>query len=75
MPEQMLVGMRIAGGILVGLAVLRFMWIGKEDHDRSGNAPLTPTFSALDPDLMPKADRAIKLGLAGGILLLLSYFV
>ena len=65
--------LRVVGGCLVAYAVIRFMLIGKDHHDRSGNAPLEPTFTALEPDLMRKADRAIKVGVLGGALLGVSY--
>lgn len=71
--ELVAIGLRVVGAALLAFAVIRFMLIGKEHHDRSGNPPLTPTFTALEPDLMEKSGRAIKLGVAGGVLLGLSY--
>jgi hypothetical protein len=67
--------LRVVGAALIALGAIQFMLVGKSHHDRSGNAPLTPTFRALPPDLMGRADRALKVAAVGAVLFGLSLFL
>ena len=70
--EQIL---RIAGVIVLAPGVLVFVITGHEQHSRSGNAPLTPTFEPMAPDLMRKANYGYLFIVLGGILLFLSWLL
>jgi hypothetical protein len=73
--KSVALAVRVAGAAMLAIAAIQLILVGKAHHDRSGNAPLAPTFTALETDLMERAGRALKVGAAGGVLLALSHFL
>jgi hypothetical protein len=75
MDQAIIIILRAIGGIILFIAFVSLVLIGKAHSERNDASLFNPTFSPMDPDLMEKMDKVLKLGLLGGVLFILSYVI